>query len=130
MVFSEEAGSSAAPVAAAKRPAYGDDWYKRARPMRCRDCNVVYGGADEMAPDEAVVGKPLHLERLLREALRGSRTDRTALVERAQGAMIGLAAGNLLGLSVEGWSHERIATEFPQGLKDIDPKKVEVVYGR
>jgi ADP-ribosylglycohydrolase len=111
------------PGCGSRRARLRSDWYRRARPMRCRDCNVVYGGADERAPGEPVVGKTPHLERLLHEALGGVRMDRAALVDRAQGVMIGIAAGNLLGLGAEGWSHQRIASKFPDGLRDIDPKE-------
>ena len=112
------------PGCGSRRARLRRDWYNRARPIRCRDCNVVYGGADERAPTELVVGQTPHLERLLHEAQGGARIDRTALVDRAQGIMVGIAVGNLLGLGAEGWSHQRIAAKFPAGLRDIDPKEV------
>ena len=96
------------------------DWYKRARPIRCRDCNMVYGGADERAPGEPVVGDTPNLNNLLYWAAR-QPVDRDTLTDRARGVMLGIAAGNLLGLRAEGWSHRRIAAEYPAGIRDIDP---------
>lgn len=34
--------------------------------------------------------------------------------------MAGLAAGNLLGIVQEGWSRDRIAAAYPQGVREID----------
>ncbi len=39
--------------------------------------------------------------------------------DRAQGLMVGLAVGNLLGISTEGWSRSSIARAFPGGMQDI-----------
>ena len=39
--------------------------------------------------------------------------------DRAQGLMVGLAVGNLLGISTEGWSRSWIARAFPGGMEDI-----------
>ncbi len=54
-----------------------------------------------------------------------SRSDSSAsssdLQDRARGVMLGLAAGNLLGLPVEGDGHHHIATRFPGGLTEIHP---------
>ena len=38
-----------------------------------------------------------------------------------RGAMLGLAVGNLLGLSVESWRYQEIDKKYPQGVTDIDP---------
>ena len=46
------------------------------------------------------------------------------LSDRARGAMLGLAAGNLLGLDVESWWYDDIEREYPDGLSDIDPREV------
>ena len=46
------------------------------------------------------------------------------LSDRARGAMLGLAVGNLLGLPVEGWRHQEIDRHYPHGLTDIDPWEV------
>ena len=99
------------------------DWYDRACPLRCLDCNVVYGGTDERAPSKPVVGKTPHLNRLLHEAAKQC-VDHSTLVDRARGVMMGTAAGNLLGLSVEGQSHRRIKTKYPAGVRDINPREV------
>ena len=98
------------------------DWHQRARPIRCRACNAVYGGSDTRAPGKAVVGKTPHITRLLNDTI-ASRVDRDTLVDRARGLMLGIAAGNLLGLPVEGWSHERIAARYPVGILDINPRE-------
>ena len=45
------------------------------------------------------------------------------LRDRARGVMLGLAAGNLLGLPVEGWSYREIDRWYPDGLRDIDPRE-------
>ncbi len=99
------------------------DWYDRARPLRCLDCNVVYGGVDERAPSRPVVGQTPHLNRLLQDAAQ-LPVDQDMLIDRARGAMMGIAAGNLLGLPVESWSHHRIAARYPNGVQDIDPREV------
>lgn len=44
-----------------------------------------------------------------------------ALPDRARGALLGLACGNLLGLPVEGWSRNAIARRYPGGVTEIDP---------
>ncbi len=43
------------------------------------------------------------------------------LSDRARGVMLGLAAGNLLGLDVEGASHRQIADWYPDGVTEIEP---------
>ena len=45
------------------------------------------------------------------------------LRDRARGVLLGLAAGNLLGLDVEGASYNRIAAWYPNGLTEIDPNE-------
>ena len=54
-----------------------------------------------------------------------SRTARTPsdVRDRALGVILGLAAGNLLGLAVEGWSRSEIAAQYPQGVSEIDPRE-------
>ena len=39
--------------------------------------------------------------------------------DRARGLMVGIAAGNLLGIVQEGWSRERVDAEFPGGVREI-----------
>ena len=41
------------------------------------------------------------------------------LTARARGLMVGIAAGNLLGIVQEGWSRRRIAGSFPDGVREI-----------
>ena len=41
--------------------------------------------------------------------------------DRARGTVLGLAAGNLLGLPVEGWLASSISGAFPRGVSEIDP---------
>lgn len=40
-------------------------------------------------------------------------------ITRARGLMVGIAAGNLLGIVQEGWPRERITETFPDGVRDI-----------
>ena len=40
-------------------------------------------------------------------------------IEHARGLMVGIAAGNLLGIVQEGWSKQRIAEQFPEGVREI-----------
>ncbi len=42
------------------------------------------------------------------------------LSDRASGVLLGLAAGNLLGLPVESDRHDWITESFPDGLTEID----------
>ena len=39
--------------------------------------------------------------------------------DRARGLMVGLAVGNLLGITTEGWQARAIAEAFPRGMEDI-----------
>ena len=39
--------------------------------------------------------------------------------DRAYGLMVGIAAGNLLGIVQEGWPRRRIAEAFPDGVRDM-----------
>ena len=48
---------------------------------------------------------------------------REGLRDRARGAMLGLAVGNLLGLPVEGWNHREIDRSYYEGVTDIDPRE-------
>ena len=36
--------------------------------------------------------------------------------------MVGIAAGNLLGIVQEGWSRERITVAFPAGVREIEAR--------
>ena len=48
---------------------------------------------------------------------------REGLRDRARGAMLGLAVGNLLGLPVEGWNHREIDRSYYEGVTGIDPRE-------
>ena len=111
------------PGCSSRKARLRSDWYKRARPMRCRECKVVFGGTDERAPDKQVVGETPSLIRLLNE-MANVYVELETLVGRARGVMMGLAAGNLLGLGVGGWSQEKIAAKYPAGIREIDPKEL------
>ena len=69
--------------------------------------------------DSAIITDAPNTVRLL------SRTARTPsnVRDRALGVILGLAAGNLLGLAVEGWSRSEIAAQYPQGVSEIDPRE-------
>lgn len=43
----------------------------------------------------------------------------SAATDRERGLMAGIAAGNLLGITVEGWSQSDARERFPNGLRDI-----------
>lgn len=43
-------------------------------------------------------------------------------MDRARGLMAGIAVGNLLGISMEGWPQRRIARVFPAGVTEIAAK--------
>lgn len=64
-----------------------------------------------------VVRAPVLSKLLADAAASGAAVPR----DRARGAMLGLAAGNLLGLPVEGVRHDEIARRHPAGVTDIDP---------
>ena len=44
------------------------------------------------------------------------------LQDRSRGLMVGLAAGNLLGIPCEGWPREEIRLRWPGGVRDIEAK--------
>ncbi len=43
----------------------------------------------------------------------------TSELNRARGLMAGIAVGNLLGISMEGWSRSLIAQQYPEGVREI-----------
>ena len=51
------------------------------------------------------------------------RPVREAIADRARGALLGLAVGNLLGLPVEGDRYDWMVSEFPNGVTEIDPRE-------
>lgn len=69
--------------------------------------------------DPNVVAVAPNLTALLSETLPSAGSPDNA--DRARGTLLGLAAGNLLGLPVESTSHHRIAGRHPDGLTEIDP---------
>ena len=42
--------------------------------------------------------------------------------DRARGLMVGIAAGNLLGIVQEGWSKQDIADVYPDGVREIEER--------
>ena len=42
------------------------------------------------------------------------------LHDRCRGALVGLAAGNLLGIPCEGWEREEIRRRWPDGMREIE----------
>ena len=45
------------------------------------------------------------------------------LIERAQGMMVGIAVGNLLGIPFEGWSTaRRLREQYPEGVREIEAR--------
>ena len=94
------------------------DWHSRGRPFRCLKCNKVFGGADQMLPSEPAVGRASNLVGYLREA-PASTVQGRSLSDRAQGVMVGVAVGNLLGLPIEGRSWTQIQERFPNGVTEI-----------
>jgi ADP-ribosyl-[dinitrogen reductase] hydrolase len=48
-----------------------------------------------------------------------------ALADRYRGAMVGLAAGNALGIPVEGYPRTFIPRRYPEGIRDIAPQESE-----
>jgi ADP-ribosyl-[dinitrogen reductase] hydrolase len=59
------------------------------------------------------------LEELVDRAAAGGEP--AELRERYRGTMLGVAAGNALGLPVEGESRHAIARRHPEGVREIDP---------
>ena len=56
--------------------------------------------------------------------LSGAATANPACARnRSRGVLLGLAAGNLLGLPVEGDRYQYIAARYPEGLNEIDPRE-------
>lgn len=53
-----------------------------------------------------------------------SRADLDDLPPRYRGVMLGLAAGNALGLQVEGEARESIEERFPGGVREVDAAEV------
>ena len=73
-----------------------------------------------MSEDSIVSHAPRLVELLSRSESTASSSD---LRDRARGVLLGLAAGNLLGLEVEGRPYDQIATRYPDGVREIDPRE-------
>ena len=78
-------------------------------------------------PDSSVIAHAPHLTQLLADAIAiapdlglAESAQDTPLADRARGAMLGLACGNLLGLPVEGHWYSDIARRYPEGVIFID----------
>ena len=99
------------------------DWHSVGRPFRCLKCNRVFGGTDQVLPAQSPVGRTPNLLRYLTEATAATPQD-GQVADRARGVMLGVVVGNLLGLSVEGWSERRIKERYPGGLRDIRPSEL------
>ena len=106
------------PNCASQEARLRSDWHSRGRPFRCLKCNKVFGGADQVLPAEPAVGRASNLVRYLEEALASPAQERL-LTDRARGVMLGVAVGNLLGLSIEGISWKQIKERFPNGVTEI-----------
>lgn len=59
---------------------------------------------------------------------QSSPTGLTALRDRYRGALLGLAAGNSLGLCVEGWPSAEIRSRYPRGVREIDPEELKLPW--
>ena len=71
--------------------------------------------------DEGIASPAPDVAHMLADAAREQAADADGLHDRARGTMLGLAAGNLLGLPVEGWWYHEIDAAFPDGLREINP---------
>lgn len=69
--------------------------------------------------DPGIVRAAPHLAQLIASAPPGPID-----ASRAQGALLGLAVGNLLGLPIEGASRASIERAFPDGVREIDSREV------
>ena len=63
-----------------------------------------------------------NLVALLR-GMTGANAAPAELRDRGRGALLGLAAGNLLGLPVEGVRYSDIDRRYPEGVTEIDPRE-------
>ena len=68
--------------------------------------------------DPGIIRQASHLA-----ALIGSRPVAPLDEDRAEGVLLGLAVGNLLGLPVEGASRSSIERSYPDGVSEINPKE-------
>jgi ADP-ribosyl-[dinitrogen reductase] hydrolase len=52
----------------------------------------------------------------------------TTLRDRYRGTLLGLAAGNALGLPVESWPSAEIRRRYPKGVREIDPSELKLPW--
>lgn len=69
--------------------------------------------------DSGLVGHAPHLAKLIATSTSGPIEP-----DRARGVLLGLAAGNLLGLPVEGVGRDTTRSRYPEGILEIDPREV------
>lgn len=72
---------------------------------------------------EGVIYSTPYLERFMWDAMYGHASDFHESSAGPVGTMLGLAVGNLLGLPVEGWSHQEIDQRYPDGVREINPRE-------
>lgn len=72
--------------------------------------------------DPWIVTRAPEVARFIAGAIPGASPARDRS-DRAHGAILGLAVGNLLGLPVEGVWYYRIAAAYPNGFREIDPRE-------
>ena len=58
--------------------------------------------------------------------MRSAVGSEEGLSDRARGSLLGLAAGNLLGLPMEGWPYREIDQWYPDGVRDIDASEAHM----
>jgi ADP-ribosyl-[dinitrogen reductase] hydrolase len=63
------------------------------------------------------------LEALVDRAASAGGTDQPTLRSRYRGTLLGVAAGNALGLQVEGESRNSIRRRHPDGVREVDPRE-------
>lgn len=77
--------------------------------------------------NEGIIASAPNIARMLSETIPVA-PDAAELRARAQATLIGLAAGNLIGLPLEGAWHHSIADWHPDGVLDIDPDEKTFNY--
>ncbi|MFQ5840382.1 MAG: ADP-ribosylglycohydrolase family protein [Nitrospinota bacterium] len=60
------------------------------------------------------------LKRLLDRPRATGATDWATMRDRYRGVILGVAAGNALGLGLEGWTRRMIEGRFPNGVREVD----------
>jgi ADP-ribosyl-[dinitrogen reductase] hydrolase len=96
----------------------------------------IGGGKFDVAMSKSIHYSAQHLwQRRLRgtdelDQLLATRSDGpiTDLRSRAHGVLLGVAVGNALGLAFEGRSAAEIAARYPNGWRDVTPRKAELPF--